>query len=98
MSINKPYRGAGDLPDVIPVFPLSGALLLPRGELPLNIFEPRYLAMIDDALATHRIDRPDSAGRRSGGQKKQRRRCNPSAAPDASRNSPKPATGAISLR
>ena len=34
------------------VFPLSGALLLPRGRLPLNIFEPRYLAMIDDALAT----------------------------------------------
>ncbi len=55
MSINKPYRGTGDLPNVIPVFPLSGALLLPRGELPLNIFEPRYLAMIDDALATHRV-------------------------------------------
>jgi uncharacterized protein len=35
---------------VIPVFPLAGALLLPRGQLPLNIFEPRYLAMIDDAL------------------------------------------------
>jgi uncharacterized protein len=37
---------------VIPVFPLSGALLLPRGQMPLNIFEPRYLAMIDDALRT----------------------------------------------
>ncbi len=55
MSINKPYRGPGDLPNVIPVFPLSGALLLPRGELPLNIFEPRYLAMIDAALATHHV-------------------------------------------
>ena len=38
----------------IPVFPLAGALLLPRGELPLNIFEPRYLAMIDDALKAER--------------------------------------------
>jgi hypothetical protein len=44
------YHGPDDLPDVIPVFPLAGALLLPRGQLPLNIFEPRYLAMIDDAL------------------------------------------------
>lgn len=38
------------LPAIIPVFPLSGVLLLPRGRLPLNIFEPRYVAMIDDAL------------------------------------------------
>jgi hypothetical protein len=50
MPINPAYHGPGDLPDVIPVFPLSGALLLPRGQLPLNIFEPRYLMMIDDAL------------------------------------------------
>ena len=55
MSINKPYRGPGDLPRVIPVFPLSGALLLPRGELPLNIFEPRYLAMVEDAIKGHRV-------------------------------------------
>jgi uncharacterized protein len=55
MSINKSYRGPADLPNIIPVFPLSGALLLPRGELPLNIFEPRYLAMIDDTLAAHRV-------------------------------------------
>jgi Lon protease-like protein len=48
--MNVTYHSPGDLPDVIPVFPLSGALLLPRGQLPLNIFEPRYLAMIDDAL------------------------------------------------
>ncbi|MEM1343461.1 MAG: LON peptidase substrate-binding domain-containing protein [Pseudomonadota bacterium] len=45
-----------DLPDVIPVFPLPGALLLPRARLPLNIFEPRYLAMLDDTLRTeHRL-------------------------------------------
>lgn len=40
-----------DLPRVIPVFPLTGVLLLPGGKLPLNIFEPRYLAMVRDALA-----------------------------------------------
>ena len=50
MPMNATYRGPGDLPEVIPVFPLPGALLLPRGQMPLNIFEPRYLAMIDDAL------------------------------------------------
>jgi uncharacterized protein len=55
MSINTPYEGPQDLPDIIPVFPLEGALLLPRGELPLNIFEPRYLQMVDDALRTHRL-------------------------------------------
>jgi Lon protease-like protein len=43
------------LPDAIPVFPLPGVLLLPRGQLPLNIFEPRYLAMVDDALKSDRI-------------------------------------------
>ena len=50
MPMNAAYKGPADLPDVIPVFPLPGALLLPRGQMPLNIFEPRYLAMIDDAL------------------------------------------------
>lgn len=45
-----------DLPDVIPVFPLPGALLLPRARLPLHLFEPRYLAMLDDALKSeHRL-------------------------------------------
>lgn len=45
-----------DLPDVIPVFPLPGALLLPRARLPLHIFEPRYLSMLDDCLKTdHRL-------------------------------------------
>ena len=45
-------RHASELPGVIPVFPLPGALLLPRARLPLHIFEPRYLAMLDDALKT----------------------------------------------
>lgn len=43
---------AADLPDMLPLFPLSGALLLPRGRLPLHVFEPRYLAMVDDVLKT----------------------------------------------
>lgn len=41
-----------DLPEILPVFPLPGALLLPRGRLPLHIFEPRYLAMIEDCMKT----------------------------------------------
>ncbi|MFQ6547089.1 LON peptidase substrate-binding domain-containing protein [Aestuariibius sp. 2305UL40-4] len=49
-------RPVTDLPDTIPVFPLPGALLLPRARLPLHIFEPRYLAMLDDTLKTqHRL-------------------------------------------
>ena len=55
MAINTPYKGPHDLPQIIPVFPLEGALLLPRGDLPLNIFEPRYLRMVDDAIRGDRI-------------------------------------------
>ena len=55
MSAHAAYKGPADCPAVIPVFPLPGALLLPRGQMPLNIFEPRYLAMVDDALRTDRI-------------------------------------------
>jgi Lon protease-like protein len=43
------------LPDTLPIFPLTGVLLLPRGRLPLNIFEPRYLAMTRDALGGERL-------------------------------------------
>ena len=43
---------SADLPDTIPIFPLPGALLLPRARLPLHIFEPRYLAMLDDCMKT----------------------------------------------
>ena len=50
-----PYRKIADLPQLIPVFPLDGALLLPGGELPLQIFEPRYLNMVDDAMAGDRL-------------------------------------------
>lgn len=51
----QPRRNPRELPAVIPVFPLTGAILLPKGQLPLNIFEPRYLRMFDDALAGARV-------------------------------------------
>ena len=65
MSLHAGYKGPADCPAIIPVFPLPGALLLPRGQMPLNIFEPRYLAMIDDALRSQRIIgmiQPDAEG------------------------------------
>jgi len=46
---------SGALPDILPIFPLTGVLLLPRGRLPLNIFEPRYLAMTRDAMERERL-------------------------------------------
>lgn len=60
-----------DLPEALPIFPLSGVLLLPKAQLPLNIFEPRYLAMIDHALKHERLigmimPREDAAGTRMG--------------------------------
>jgi uncharacterized protein len=55
MPMNAVYRGPDDLPGVIAVFPLPGALLLPRGQMPLNIFEQRYLIMVDDALRGTRL-------------------------------------------
>ena len=49
------YKKIEELPTTIPVFPLAGALLLPEAELPLNIFEPRYLAMIGDTMTGGRV-------------------------------------------
>jgi Lon protease-like protein len=95
MPMNAQYRGPVDLPSVIPVFPLAGALLLPRGQMPLNIFEPRYLAMIDDALRDgHRLIgmvQPSGARAASAVAPPLYR----SAASAASRNWPKAATAAI---
>lgn len=51
MSVAAPLQ---TLPDDLPIFPLAGVLLLPRGRLPLNVFEPRYKAMVEDALAGSR--------------------------------------------
>lgn len=56
MSARNPFDPSFEqLPEALPIFPLSGVLLLPGGKLPLNIFEPRYLAMIFDSLAGHRM-------------------------------------------
>lgn len=49
------YNTQEDLPETLDVFPLTGVLLLPRGQLPLNVFEPRYLALVDAALAGTRL-------------------------------------------
>ena len=72
MPMNSTYHQPSDLAEVIPVFPLAGALLLPRGQMPLNIFEPRYLAMVDDALRLgHRLIgmiQPDNAHPGSGSE------------------------------
>jgi Lon protease-like protein len=55
MKLNRAYLRPSELPTVIPIFPLPGALLLPRRPLPLSIFEPRYLEMVDDALGGERL-------------------------------------------
>jgi ATP-dependent Lon protease len=54
-TLAERYRGPADLPQRIPFFPLRGAILLPRARLPLNVFEPRYLAMLDDVMSTSRV-------------------------------------------
>ncbi|MFT4099244.1 MAG: LON peptidase substrate-binding domain-containing protein [Rhodoblastus sp.] len=53
--MNRLYLDIRELAGELPIFPLSGCLLLPRAELPLNIFEPRYLAMVDAALTGERL-------------------------------------------
>lgn len=81
MALTERYKRPSDLPSRLPLFPLRGAILLPRATLPLNVFEPRYLAMIDHAMSTSRVigiiqpkgrdeDEPDaSQGRQVGLQK-----------------------------
>src|SRR5271154_6548763 len=55
MKLNRNYERFSELPRTIPLFPLTKALLLPRRPLPLSIFEPRFLAMVDDALSGERL-------------------------------------------
>jgi Lon protease-like protein len=50
-----PFHSFTDLPQTLPLFPLTGVVLLPRGMLPLNVFEPRYLKLVDDALRGDRL-------------------------------------------
>lgn len=68
---NAHYRTLNDIPASVPVFPLSAALLLPGGRMPLNIFEPRYLEMVDSSLGGSRLigmvqPRLDGAARADG--------------------------------
>ena len=78
-TIAERYQGPADLPQPPPVFPLRGAILLPRAMLPLNMFEPRYLAMLDDVMSTlarapHRAaGRPARANRRPASRSPLRR-------------------------
>lgn len=65
MSKNPFITPFESLPDTLPIFPLAGAIVMPGAELPLNIFEPRYLNMINDAMSSHRMigmiqPRPDA--------------------------------------
>ena len=55
MTDTGAMTGLEELPPVLPIFPLAGALLLATGQLPLNIFEPRYLSMVHDAMESHRL-------------------------------------------
>ncbi|MCB1526357.1 MAG: LON peptidase substrate-binding domain-containing protein [Hyphomicrobiaceae bacterium] len=55
MARTDRYHGPDDLPRQVPLFPLRGAILLPRATLPLNVFEPRYLQMVDDVLSGKRL-------------------------------------------
>ena len=55
MKLNRVFRSGDEMPPTLPLFPLAGALLLPRRPMQLNVFEPRYLAMLDDALSGDRI-------------------------------------------
>ena len=55
MKLNRTFASAADLPATLPLFPVAGALLLPRRPIQLTVFEPRYLAMLDDALSGERL-------------------------------------------
>jgi uncharacterized protein len=55
LGVTDRYRSQSDLPTALPIFPLRGAILLPRASLTLNVFEPRYLALVDAALAGSRL-------------------------------------------
>jgi uncharacterized protein len=55
MKLNRTFAHASELPPTLPVFPVAGALLLPRRPIQLTVFEPRYLSMLDDALNGERL-------------------------------------------
>ncbi len=70
MSLNPFITPYDRLPETLPIFPLGGAIVMPGNDLPLNIFEPRYLNMVNDALASHRMIgmiQPDPAAENATG-------------------------------
>ena len=97
MKLNRTFAGPAEMPATIPLFPLTGALLLPRRPIQLTVFEPRYLEMLDDALAGERligiIQPPAEEETPDPGRSSIRL-----AAPAASSSTPRSATGAASSR
>ena len=55
MTLRRNIETLDTMPETLPLFPLAGALMLPRGQMPLNVFEPRYLDMVDAALRGNRL-------------------------------------------
>jgi len=55
MTLRRNVETLDTMPETLPLFPLAGALMLPRGQMPLNVFEPRYLDMVDAALRSNRL-------------------------------------------
>src|SRR5579872_7577803 len=55
VGMKRGFHALSDLPQTLPIFPLTGVVLLPHSALPLNVFEPRYLALVDDALSGNRL-------------------------------------------
>ena len=53
--MKRGFHSLTDLPQTLPIFPLTGVVLLPHSALPLNVFEPRYLALVDDVLSGNRL-------------------------------------------
>ena len=97
MKLNRTFAGPAEMPATIPLFPLAGALLLPRRPIQLTVFEPRYLEMLDDALGGERligVIQPSSEDEPPIRRPSSIR----SAAPAASSNMPRSATDAAFLR
>ena len=96
MKLNRTFAGPAEMPATIPLFPLAGALLLPRRPIQLTVFEPRYLEMLDDALSGERLIGDHPADRRRRRRPIRRRSSIRSAAPAASSNMRRSATAAAS--
>ena len=95
MKLNRTFAGPAEMPETIPLFPLAGALLLPRRPIQLTVFEPRYLEMLDDALAGERLIGVIQPSIETKRRPIRRRSFIRSAAPAASFNMRRSATAAV---